>query len=1073
MRQINPVIRFAVASSLGLASAASWATTAPSITSILTGYSALGTPTSLTIAGSGFCATTSGSCATKPTISVNGTSLTVSTATATSVTATFAVAPPDGDYTLTLTAGTSASVNYGLTVESLDKGPTGPTGPTGVTGGTGPAGPAGAKGSTGATGVTGGTGPAGATGAAGAKGSTGATGPTGATGATGAAGSAGAQGLMGATGPQGLNGLNGLNGFNGATGATGPAGPQGLAGATGPTGATGATGATGVGLNFRGAWSSSIAYVINDLVTLNGSAYLAVASGTNQNPATDAVGAYWKLLVGQGATGPTGLSGTVGATGPAGATGATGSAGPTGPQGSMGVSGPMGPIGPPGIQGIQGIPGPTGPAGPGSGLPIVSANGTFAYWSNGNWVALPPPTSSGPGLLFCNGGPIWAYSCIAADVTPVLVTSIPFSQDGGTGNLAFDGQNIWLARTSNSSYVAKIRASDASVLGTFNSGTGSATNLAFDGANIWVTDYASGNVVKIRASDGTVIGTTSGGISGGFLAYDGASLWETDGTVGLRKISPSDGSVIGVFPTGGSDPTPVLFDGTSVWVGNYFSANIAKIRPSDGALIGTYSTGSVPVSLAFDGSSIWVASEVGGTVSKLRAVDGSLVGVYSVPAGPHGLAFDGVNIWIAGKASQTLTRLRASDGACVGVCTISLPATPEFVLFDGSNLWVAQDGLLSKFAIGPNTVPGQGSTAQGPTGSAGPTGPAGPTGAIGPQGPAGVAGTPGSQGPQGPQGLMGVPGSQGPTGPTGAPGPGATVTAANAGNCPNGGATITDGAGNSASACNGSSVGGVNYNLRGVWNSSTTYAVNDLVFTKTQPSGASYTCQFLAIAPSLGAVPFTNSDPTLPTEAWIAFDPACRSITVFHEGFESPSVATTALTNGSWLNFGAPTPGESGAYNSQGGAFVGDSGNTWTVDVGNVDVQSAQAADGLGWPAHDGIQSIDMNGWVPGSMYTTINLRGGNYLLQFSYWKHPGNAGPTYLDVQFDGVSVAGSPFISNQAPVAPESVSEWLTVAVPISVPVDLVNSVTAHTLRFTSLNSSNCCDGPALDDVRISTVP
>jgi hypothetical protein len=266
---------------------------------------------------------------------------------------------------------------------------------------------------------------------------------------------------------------------------------------------------------------------------------------------------------------------------------------------------------------------------------------------------------------------------------------------------------------------------------------------------------------------------------------------------------------------------------------------------------------------------------------------------------------------------------------------------------------------------------------------------------------------------------------------------------------------------------------GVSYNLRGVWNSSVQYSVNDLVYTKTQPSGASYTCQFLAIAPSIGSDPFTNSDPASPSEAWIAFDPSCRSITVFHEGFENPVIATAALTNGSWLDFGASTPGQSGAQNAQGASFVGDSGNTWTVDVGNIDIQSAHAADGAGWPAHDGIQSVDMNGWAPGSMYTTVNLRGGKYLLQFSYWKHPGISGSTYLDVQFDGVSITGSPFVSNQAPVAPQSASEWLTASVPISVPVNLLNSVTAHTLRFTSLNSTNCCDGPALDDVRIVTAP
>ena len=449
-------LRLSVAVALGLNAGAALA--APAITSILTSYSALGTPTTLTIAGSGFCTTPTGSCATKPTVSVNGTALTVSAATATSVTASFGAAPPDGDYVLSLTAGTSGSVTYGLTVESLDKGATGPTGATGATG---PAGAAGSKGSTGVTGsagaagakgATGATGPAGAAGSkgatgstgaagvAGAKGVTGATGPAGAAGsatvsigttttsvagtnasvtntgtgtaailnfvipqgpagATGPAGLQGVQGPQGVAGPQGLPGANGINGLNGTNGINGLPGATGPAGAVGATGATGPTGGTGVGLVFKGAWSPSTAYAANDLVALNGSGFIAVNPNTNQNPTADVVGAYWNLLVGQGATGPTGAAGGAGSVGPTGPQGqkgiqgATGTAGPPGPQGLQGTTGANGFNGAPGPQGIPGPQGPTGatgPAGPqGTVGPIgpqgaTGAAGSTAY--RGIWV---------------------------------------------------------------------------------------------------------------------------------------------------------------------------------------------------------------------------------------------------------------------------------------------------------------------------------------------------------------------------------------------------------------------------------------------------------------------------------------------------------------------------------------------------------------------------------------------------------------------------------------------------------------------------------------------------------------
>ena len=406
MRQTSRTIRVSVAAALGLAASGVYA--APAITSILTTYSASGTPTALTIAGSGFCSNATGACMTVPTVAVNGSNLTVSGATASGLTATFLATPPDGDYTLSLTAGTTGSITFSLHVESLDKGATGPTGATGAagaagvkgaTGATGPTGAAGVAGSKGATGATGSTGAAGTAGSKGATGATGSTGPTGATGAagsatvtigtttTGAAGSsaavtntgtgtaavlnfsmpqgptgpagatgaAGATGLQGVQGPQGVagpQGLPGVPGTPGINGLNGTNGINGLPGATGATGATGPTGATGVGLVFRGTWSPSTAYAANDLVALNGSGFIAVNPNTNQNPTADVVGAYWNLLVGQGATGPTGAAGSAG------------SVGPTGPQGIQGIAGATGASGPQGIQGIQGIQGVAGPAGP-------------------------------------------------------------------------------------------------------------------------------------------------------------------------------------------------------------------------------------------------------------------------------------------------------------------------------------------------------------------------------------------------------------------------------------------------------------------------------------------------------------------------------------------------------------------------------------------------------------------------------------------------------------------------------------------------------------------------------------
>jgi hypothetical protein len=130
--------------------------------------------------------------------------------------------------------------------------------------------------------------------------------------------------------------------------------------------------APAVGFVFKGAWSGTTAYVKNDVVTLNGSSFLAKASSTGTNPATDASGAgtNWALIVEKGAVGATGATGATGPAGPAGPQGATGSAGPagaTGSQGSIGLTGATGAAGPQGVAGPTGATGPqgtTGPAGP-------------------------------------------------------------------------------------------------------------------------------------------------------------------------------------------------------------------------------------------------------------------------------------------------------------------------------------------------------------------------------------------------------------------------------------------------------------------------------------------------------------------------------------------------------------------------------------------------------------------------------------------------------------------------------------------------------------------------------------
>lgn len=96
-----------------------------------------------------------------------------------------------------------------------------------------------------------------------------------------------------------------------------------------------------VGFNPRGAWTSSVTYQPNDVVLYLSSTWRSKLTGLNKVPGVAT--SHWEQLAAKGATGATGAKGATGATGAKGATGATGAKGATGATGATGPQGPAGP----------------------------------------------------------------------------------------------------------------------------------------------------------------------------------------------------------------------------------------------------------------------------------------------------------------------------------------------------------------------------------------------------------------------------------------------------------------------------------------------------------------------------------------------------------------------------------------------------------------------------------------------------------------------------------------------------------------------------------------------------------
>jgi microcystin-dependent protein len=76
-------------------------------------------------------------------------------------------------------------------------------------------------------------------------------------------------------------------------------------------------------MNWKGPWSSSTAYAINDAVSSGGSSYICIAANTNNVPPNPT---YWNLVAQIGNTGLQGPTGATGSQGPAGSTGPAGTA---------------------------------------------------------------------------------------------------------------------------------------------------------------------------------------------------------------------------------------------------------------------------------------------------------------------------------------------------------------------------------------------------------------------------------------------------------------------------------------------------------------------------------------------------------------------------------------------------------------------------------------------------------------------------------------------------------------------------------------------------------------------------
>ena len=131
--------------------------------------------------------------------------------------------------------------------------------------------------------------------------------------------------------------------------------------------------------NWMGSYDASTSYEENDIVSYNGSTWIAKGSVQAIEPAPDSLA--WDLHTAAGETGSQGPQGQQGIQGETGNTGVQGPIGPIGNTGATGERGYTGIQGPVGNTGGTGSTGPQGPQGV-SGLSVSSSGGVVTFTIN-------------------------------------------------------------------------------------------------------------------------------------------------------------------------------------------------------------------------------------------------------------------------------------------------------------------------------------------------------------------------------------------------------------------------------------------------------------------------------------------------------------------------------------------------------------------------------------------------------------------------------------------------------------------------------------------------------------------
>ena len=162
------------------------------------------------------------------------------------------------------------------------------------------------------------------------------------------------------------------------------------------------------------------------------------------------------------------------------------------------------------------------------------------------------------------------------------------------------------------------------------------------------------------------------------------------------------GDVVVSFPTPGSCPTGLTFDGKNLWVLDHKSDSLYSIDPASGKVArGLASPGYRSMGLTWDVQNLWVLDGEENLIFQLDLQSGlAKKTLYAPSSGPLGLAWDGKYLWVSDSREDKIFQISTEDGTTIR--TIPSPSgVPQGVCFDGKYLWVSDRYDDKIFMVNP------------------------------------------------------------------------------------------------------------------------------------------------------------------------------------------------------------------------------------------------------------------------------------------------------------------------------------------------------------------------------------